>query len=67
MAYAWDADRVFYLFAIYLGSSPRIPNVLHQVTVMKTPKHYIVQSKDIRSYYSSKESLLEDWDAIHFV
>lgn len=61
-----DADRVFYLFAIFMGDSVYLKNILYQITVSHAYKDYIVQCGKVRKHYSTKESFLKDWDVIYF-
>lgn len=58
--------EIYYVFAIYMGNSPYIPNKLLQVSVCKLVKSWTVQYGKVRKIYSSLDSILSEWDVIYF-
>ena len=59
--------REFYLFAYYTGTSPFLKKELYMITVHRSLKSYIVRCGKIEKYYSSIQSVLDDWNIVEFI
>lgn len=62
---AYDAGRVYYLFATFYKKDPKHKGIC-QISVSKNPYNYIVRHNSVLFYYSTIQSLLRDWNVLTF-